>query len=149
MTSRRTRRAFLRTTTGVAAAVGLAGCLGGGGDNGSGGGSGSGDGDVDELLDAPDGTEVVEVGPDDEYVYAPDELAVAPGTTVRFVWLSGGHDLKVESQPVDADWRGVRKLESRGFAHEVTVDVPGVYEYVCTPHASYGMRGRVTVDADA
>lgn len=139
----RTRRDLLGATA-SAAAVGLAGCLGGGD-----GESASGDSDVEELLDAPEGTEVVEVGPDDEYVYAPDELTVSPGTTVRFVWLSGGHDLKVESQPADAEWQGVQKLESPGFAHEATFDVGGVYEYVCTPHASHGMRGRVTVDDEA
>lgn len=126
----------------VGAATATAGCLGGDSDDGS-------DAAVEELLDAPAGTEVVEVGPDDEYVYAPAELTVAPGTTVRFVWLSGGHDLKVESQPTDANWAGVQKLESRGFAHESTFGVPGVYGYVCTPHANYGMRGRVTVEADA
>jgi len=133
--SGRTRRGFLCATASAAAAVGLAGCLG----SASGDGGGAGDGSVEELLDAPAGTEVVEVGPDDEYVYAPDDLTVSPGTTVRFVWLSGGHDLKVESQPTDADWPGVQKLESRGFSHEATFDVQGVYEYVCTPHASYGM----------
>jgi len=142
-TSGRTRRNLLRATAGVTAAAGLAGCLGGGD------GAESGGGDVEDALDAPEGAEVVAVGPDDEYVYAPDDLAVAPGTTVRFVWLSGGHDLKVESQPTDADWRGVQRLESRGAVHEVTLDVAGVYEYVCTPHASYGMRGRVRVDPDA
>lgn len=124
----------------LGALTATAGCLGG-----DGGGESA---DV-EALDAPEGTEVVEVGPDDEYVYAPAELTVTPGTPVRFVWLSAGHDLKVESQPTDADWRGVRKLESTGFSHEVTFDVPGVYEYVCTPHASYGMRGTVRVDPDA
>jgi plastocyanin len=139
--SGRTRRDILCASAGAAATVGLAGCLGGGRD-----GSGSDDGDVEDALDAPEGTEVVEVGPDGEYVYAPDELTVSPGTTVRFVWLSGGHDLKVESQPADADWRGVQRLASRGFTHETTFGTAGVYEYVCTPHASYGMRGRVRVD---
>lgn len=119
-------------------AIATAGCLGGDGGRAE-------NADVEELLDAPDGTEVVEVGPDGEYVYAPDDLTVAPGTTVRFVWLSSGHDLAVERQPTAADWTGVRKLASRGATHEATVDAVGVYEYVCTPHASHGMRGRVRV----
>lgn len=142
---RSTRRSLLEAMAGAATTIGLAGCLGSGG----GDGAESGDSDVQAALDAPDGTEVVEVGPDDEYVYAPDDLTVAPGTTVRFVWLSSGHDLKVQSQPADADWQGVQRLASRGTTHEATFDTAGVYEYVCTPHASYGMRGRVRADPDA
>jgi plastocyanin len=145
---RRTRRSLLRSTAATALAAGLAGCLGGGGGDGANGDS-DGGGGVEAALDAPDGTEVVEVGPDGEYLYAPDDLTVQPGTTVRFVWLSGGHDLKVESQPTDADWQGVQTLEARGATHEFTFEVAGVYEYVCTPHASYGMRGRVSVDPEA
>jgi plastocyanin len=144
-----TRREILGAAA-VGAAVGTAGCLGGGSPGSGAGGDSDGDGGgVEAALDAPDGTEVVEVGPDGEYVYEPDDLAVSPGTTVRFVWLSGGHDLKVESQPTDADWQGVQTLEARGATHEFTFEVAGVYEYVCTPHASYGMRGRVSVDPEA
>ncbi|SEW30221.1 plastocyanin/azurin family copper-binding protein [Halobacterium jilantaiense] len=142
-TSGLTRRDVLRGAA-SATALGLAGCLGGGGSESS-----DASGDIADALDAPDGTEVVEVGPDDEYVYAPDDLTVAPGTAVRFVWLSSGHDLNVKRQPATADWTGVQKLASRGATHEVTFDATGVYEYVCTPHASYGMRGRVRVDPDA
>jgi plastocyanin len=130
----RTRRDVLRGVCAVGVLAAGAGCLGG-----------DGQGEV-EALDAPADTEVVEVGPNDSYRYTPDDLTVAPGTTVRFVWLSDGHDLAVKSQPADADWQGVQKLERRGFSHEVTFDVPGVYEYICTPHRQFGMRGSVTVE---
>jgi plastocyanin len=128
-----TRRDVLCAASGAAVAA-SAGCLGGGG----------GRNEV-AALDAPEGIEVVEVGPEDSYRYTPEELTVSPGTTVRFVWLSNGHDLAVKSQPADADWQGVQTLERRGSSHEVTFDVPGVYEYVCTPHRQFGMRGSVTV----
>ncbi|MFB6071582.1 MAG: plastocyanin/azurin family copper-binding protein [Halobacterium sp.] len=129
-----TRRDVLRATAAAGATVGLAGCVGGG----------SG-GDVD-ALDAPAGTKVVKVGPNDSYNFRPESLTVAPGTTVRFVWLSSGHNVVPTSQPADADWAGVEALKERGFYHEHAFDVPGTYEYVCRPHQQFGMRGSVTVE---
>lgn len=131
----RTRRDVLRGMGAAGALAAAAGCLGGGG----------GQNEV-AALDAPEGTKVVEVGPNDSNQYTPADLTVSPGTPVRFVWLSNGHDLAVKSQPADADWQGVQKLERRGYSHEFTFDVPGVYEYVCTPHRQFGMRGSVTVE---
>jgi len=128
----------MRATGAAGLSVAVAGCLGLG--------SGS-SGDVD-ALDAPDGTAVVEVGPDGSNTFTPDSLTVSPGTPVRFVWLSGGHNVAVASQPTDADWRGHDPLESRGFSHEHTFGVPGRYEYVCTPHQQFGMRGEVVVETE-
>lgn len=115
-------------------AAALAGCLGGDSDT-----------DVD-ALDAPDGTEVVEVGPDGEYVFGPEELTVDPGTTVRFVWLSSTHNVAVTSQPDDANWAGHETIEDREYSFEHTFEVAGRYEYVCTPHQNQGMRGAVVVE---
>ncbi len=132
----RTRRDVLRGTAGIGATAALAGCLGGGG---------GGDEDI-EALDAPEGTEVVEVGPDGNYVFDPEELTISPGTTVRFVWLSGTHNVAVSSQPADADWSGHETIEGRGFSFEYTFEVPGRYEYVCTPHQAQGMTGAIIVE---
>jgi plastocyanin len=131
----RTRRAVLGTTAGVAV-TGLAGCLGGGGD-----------GDEVDALDVPEGTAVVRVGPDGDYVFEPAELTVTTGTTVRFVWLSATHNVAVKSQPDAADWSGHDTLEDRGFFFEHTFEVPGRYEYVCTPHRAQGMQGAIVVEA--
>jgi len=131
----RTRRDVLRAT-GLGAAAAAAGCIGGGG----------GSGDEVEALDAPEGTEVVEVGPNGSLKFAPESLTVTSGTPVRFVWLDAGHDVNVQSQPTDANWDGHGALESRGFSHEHTFEVPGTYEYVCTPHSTQGMRGSITVE---
>lgn len=129
----RTRRAVLASTAGISVTA-LAGCLGGG------------SGDDVEALDAPDGTEVVEVGPDGEYVFDPGELTIDTGTTVRFVWLSSTHNVALTSQPDDASWEGHEPIEDRGFSFEHTFEVPGRYEYVCTPHQNQGMVGTVVVD---
>jgi plastocyanin len=129
----RTRRAVLASTAGVSVTA-LAGCIGGGSDD-----------DVD-ALDAPEGTEVVEVGPDGEYVFGPEELTIAAGTTVRFVWLSSTHNVAVTSQPDDANWEGHEAIEDRGFSFEYTFEAAGRYEYVCTPHQNQGMQGAVVVE---
>lgn len=97
-------------------------------------------------MDAPEGTEVVEVGPDGDLVFEPEELTVSTGTTVRFVWLSSPHNVAVTSQPDGADWSGHETLEGRGFSFEHTFEVAGRYEYVCTPHRTDGMRGAVVVE---
>lgn len=130
----RTRRDVLRATSAVGLSAAVAGCVGGESS------------DEVDALDAPEGTEVVEVGPDDSYNYTPDSLTVSSGTPVRFVWLSGGHNVAVTSQPADADWSGHSALESQGFSHEHTFDVPGRYEYVCTPHEQFDMRGEIVVE---
>ncbi|MCD2199696.1 plastocyanin/azurin family copper-binding protein [Halobacterium sp. KA-4] len=132
----RTRRDVLRATAGIGATAALAGCLGGGG----------GSDDEVDALDAPEGTEVVEVGPDGNYVFDPEELTISTGTTVRFVWLSGTHNVAVTSQPADADWSGHDTIEERGFYFEYTFEVPGRYEYVCTPHQAQGMTGAIVVE---
>ncbi|MCD2203620.1 plastocyanin/azurin family copper-binding protein [Halobacterium sp. KA-6] len=132
----RTRRDVLRATAGIGATAALAGCLGGGG----------GSDDEVDALDAPEGTEVVEVGPDGNYVFDPEELTISTGTTVRFVWLSGTHNVAVTSQPADADWSGHDTIEERGFYFEHTFEVPGRYEYVCTPHQAQGMTGAIVVE---
>ncbi len=120
--------------TATAATLALAGCLGGG------------DGDGDEADDVPEGTEVVRVGPDGDYVFEPEELTVETGTTVRFVWESSTHNVAVTSQPDDADWEGHEPIEDEGFSFEHTFEVAGRYEYVCTPHRAQGMRGAVVVE---
>ncbi|WP_232685978.1 plastocyanin/azurin family copper-binding protein [Halobacterium zhouii] len=133
-----TRRDVLRSAAGIGAASALAGCLGGG----------SSDEPV-AALDAPEGTEVVKVGPNDSLTFVPgtdEALTVSPGTTVRFVWLSSTHNVDVTNQPEGADWSGHTAIEGRGFSFEFTFDVPGRYEYVCQPHRASGMVGTVVVE---
>lgn len=131
----RTRRAMLASTA-TAGVLALAGCLGGGSD---------GD-DESEALDVPDGTELVRVGPDSDYVFDPEELTVDTGTPVRFVWLSSTHNVVPTSQPDAADWAGHETIEDRDFYFEHTFETPGRYEYVCTPHQNQGMQGAVVVE---
>ncbi|WP_207590554.1 plastocyanin/azurin family copper-binding protein [Halomontanus rarus] len=105
------------------------------------------DDDADELVDAT-GQDTVEiaVGPDSKHVFAPDSVAIDPGTTVQFVWESeADHNINPREQPDDAGWGGHVDLEGRGHEYEHTFDVDGVYEYQCDPHIAIGMVGTIVV----
>lgn len=81
-------------------------------------------------------------------------LAVPPGATVRWVLDSGVHS--TTAYHVDLHGRSVRIptgaegwdsgiLTRPGATFEVTLAVPGVYDYYCLPHEAAGMVGRIVV----
>ena len=120
------RRAFLTTAAGTAAAAGAAG----------------------NATAQEGGSKEVIVGPDGSLVYSPgtnEPLQVLPGTTVTFTWESDNHNIVVDSQPDDAGWKGHEPLENSGFSYEHTFGTLGTYEYYCQPHQSAGMVGTIEV----
>src|SRR5690606_41900168 len=91
----------------------------------------------------------------DRVWFAPRGLAVATGTTLRFVNLDKGNShtatayhpalfdrrrrIPAGAQPWDSDFL----LPDESF--EVTLTAPGVYDYYCLPHEMAGMAGRIVV----
>jgi plastocyanin len=72
------------------------------------------------------------------YLFRPDAIQVAPGTTVT--WTNHDnftHSVQVQGQ---SDVHVMRPRESA----QITFDGPGTYAYVCTFHAQ-NMRGTVLV----
>jgi len=123
----------MRTATGTAAAAaGAAGTAAAQEEGGGGGGS----------------KEVV-VGPGGSLVYDPEELTIAPGTTVNFVWDSDNHNIVVDSQPDGAGWEGTEGGETKtydtGHEYSHTFETTGTYEYYCQPHLTAGMEASITV----
>ena len=102
------------------------------------------DEDEDDEDEAPatGPTEVVEVG--DNY-FEPDDLAIEPGTTVRWEWVGDGHNIEPSGIPDESDWEGHMPLEDTGFEYEYTFNVEGDYHYVCTPHVGVGMVADIEV----
>ena len=98
----------------------------------------------------PEAAQVVEVAPDGEFAFRPEEFTIAAGETVRWVWRAGEHNVKVESSPSDADWSGTPGGEfdtfGEGHTYSYTFEVAGRYEYFCAPHKSLGMAGGFTVE---
>jgi plastocyanin len=95
-------------------------------------------------------TKTVKVGPGGDLKFDPDKLTVTPGTTVKFVWESNGHNVVPESQPDGAGWEGsggASELFDSGHTYSHTFSTAGEYAYFCAPHKSAGMTGSITVGA--
>jgi plastocyanin len=139
------RRAFLATLG--ASTVAAAGCLG------SGSTGGASEYDVGMSVSR----------------FRPEELAVAPGTTV--VWkntsksshtvtayenaipeeaayfASGGFDSEDAARDAWNARSGGSISQRETYSH--TFEIPGTYNYVCIPHEPNGMVGSVVVSEDA
>ncbi|WP_244614968.1 plastocyanin/azurin family copper-binding protein [Pukyongiella litopenaei] len=87
--------------------------------------------------------------------FAPIGLAVTPGATLRFVNRDPANSHTATSYHPDIFDRQRRIPEGAtawdsGFllpddSFEVTLIVPGVYDYYCIPHEMAGMVGRIVV----
>ncbi|MBO9702971.1 MAG: T9SS type A sorting domain-containing protein [Sporocytophaga sp.] len=75
--------------------------------------------------------------------FAPTDLNVIVGDTVRFQWVSGFHTTTSTSIPAAAEsWDEV--IANSGDEFDYIVKTEGKYSYVCTPHAAMGMVGSFT-----
>ena len=75
-------------------------------------------------------------------VFSEELVKVAEGATVTWIATDRGHNVEFVHGPEGAKLPGKSKL---GADFEFTFTVPGVYVYVCTPHATMGMIGVVIV----
>ena len=161
------RRDFLRTaggTAGAASAVAASGSAtaaedGGGEGSGDGGGSGAtvvpdfggyldsanGFGGPESTQDARGQGEVtVEVGAGGDLAYAPPALWVDTGTTVKFEWTNGNHNVVGDGNDLDSG----DPVSETGVNYEYTFEEPGIYNYYCTPHQGQGMLGSIAVGGE-
>ena len=102
----------------------------------------------------------VAVGPDGQYLnFVPEEVEISVGDAVRWTAESEGHNVTAKEEaatqvaiPEGAEpfssYEGSRSflVMQVGETFEHTFTVPGTYVYVCAPHASEGMVGRVVVN---
>ena len=80
-------------------------------------------------------------------VFSKDIIQVAPGAVITWLATDKGHNVQFIDGP-----DGVELAKKSKVSSDVTLilDEPGVYVYVCTPHASTGMLALVIVgDATA
>ncbi len=87
-----------------------------------------------------------------EFRFDPAALTVSPGDTLRFVQASDlPHDVDLQKAPRGAHighGELVPLLISKGQTFDLVIDqrfVPGVYHFVCEPHAALGMIFTLTV----
>ncbi len=77
--------------------------------------------------------------------FSPNELTVTVGDVIRWEWTGGTHTTTSKTIPNDAsEWDSPLTATSTSF--EYTVTIAGVYNYVCTPHESLGMKGSFTAN---
>ena len=68
------------------------------------------------------------------FQFSPATLAVNVGDTIRWIWVNGTHTTtSLVIPPTAAAWDSPIRQSAQTFMYKVTV--PGVYNYVCTPHA--------------
>jgi len=107
----------------------------------------------DEAMAETSGTvhevKMLNTDPDDrsqKMVYKPRVLRISPGDTVRFLPSDPGHN-SASSRGMLPD--GAEDWKSRiGQEFEVTLSIPGIYGYNCTPHKASGMVGLIVVEGE-
>ena len=75
-------------------------------------------------------------------VFSEEILVVQPGDLIQFVATDKGHNVEFIDGPDGVELPKKSKISKDV---EVYLTEPGVYVYVCTPHASMGMIGIVVV----
>ena len=83
-------------------------------------------------------------GNDGAYAFDPPAVRVTPGTEVVWTWTGAGSGHNVVSDgdgPLDSG----SPVSESGTTYSHTFEEYGVYNYVCTPHESLGMKGAVVV----
>jgi len=75
-------------------------------------------------------------------VFSQEILVTELGDTIEFLATDKGHNVQFIDGP-----EGVKLPKKSKISKDVkiTLDAPGVYVYVCTPHATMGMIGIVVV----
>jgi pseudoazurin len=73
--------------------------------------------------------------------FEPAVVHAQPGDTIHFVAIDKGHNSAAVVVPDGAEeWKGKLSQDV-----SVTLEVPGLYSYKCTPHFGLGMVGLVAV----
>ena len=78
-------------------------------------------------------------------VYSEDIARIDVGDTITWVPTSKGHNVQFIAGPEDWD---LPKKSKNNKEVAITFDIPGVYLYQCTPHATMGMIAMVIVGED-
>lgn len=75
-------------------------------------------------------------------VFNPDILYINPGDTVHWQNMTSHNTVSVDGMIPDGaqPWRG-----TLGENLQITLDVEGIYAYVCEPHIGFGMVGLIIV----
>jgi pseudoazurin len=94
------------------------------------------------ALAAEHEVQMLNQGPDGQRNwFNPGVVYAQPGDIIRFVPTDKGHNSSAVVVPDGAEaWNGKLSEET-----SVTLEVPGLYSYKCTPHFGLGMVGLIAI----
>jgi plastocyanin len=83
------------------------------------------------------------------FTFSPSVLTVMAGTDIALT-IGGGHTMTEVSE---VTWNANGNASNGAFNynagnHTLNLSIPGIYYYVCQPHASMGMKGRIIVETN-
>lgn len=96
------------------------------------------DGSITDLSGEDSVT--IENGPGGDFAYDPALARIDAGTTVTWVWESGGHTVTSESTPGDTEF------DEDGDEFTETFETEGNVLYYCAPHRGQGHVGALIVE---
>lgn len=86
-------------------------------------------------------TKIIEVS---DFAFTPQNEFAETGDTIKWVWVSGFHTTTSAVIPAGATpWDALITPSNLTFIY--VPSVTGTHNYVCTPHASMGMIGTITI----
>ena len=82
-----------------------------------------------------------------KHAFDPSELVVAPGDTINWIWIEGGHTVTSGSNCIPDGEYFNAPLSRRDVTFSFTVpdDFEGEIPYFCLPHCDVGMVGLIIV----
>ncbi|MBM4159324.1 MAG: T9SS type A sorting domain-containing protein [Ignavibacteria bacterium] len=86
-------------------------------------------------------TKVINVS---DFAFTPQNETAEVGDTIKWIWVSGFHTTTSTSIPAGAlSWDELITPAIQTYIY--VLQVPGTYNYVCTPHVMMGMTGTIVV----
>ena len=79
-------------------------------------------------------------------VFVPNFVVAQPGDVIRFVSAQKGHNSASKKGMLPEGVDQWKSKISKDF--ELTVEQPGIYGYVCSPHEGLGMAGMIVVEGE-
>jgi plastocyanin len=97
------------------------------------------------VLAAPAGAADESVIADETFTFTPRTVSIDVGDTVTWNFADSGHTTTSVRGQAER-WDSGSVPAGQAFPHRFTR--PGKYQYICIPHATFGMKGVITVGTD-
>ncbi len=84
------------------------------------------------------------------FSYSPSSISIHQGDTVLFNIGSSHNALEISKDTWDANGTASNGGFNLGFGGgQLIFNTPGTFYFICTPHASFGMKGAITVSGSS